>query len=430
MDEAPFLQDIQTSLDVQTLVDNAFANRPSTSIGIVVCNDKGSMSAYRPGREGFSCDTPVSVGCLAKPITATLLVHIARRFGFRMETDLSDLLADQLPDNLEEKLRGILVHHLLTHTHGLDDSAILCLPYTRDEFIDIVALCGQALAPRRLGQPGEIYSYGCLGAWLAAALIEVHEKRPYESVLHEFLESRGLEFPRESVSERDSQRYCPANGGALKLSLWALAEFCRLHSSGIDSEPLTADLGSMLSSPVDLPGWSPFAQRIHRGWKEFAPHWLGHNSHQAGAEICVRFSRLTQECIVIASSESGACSQALSLMTRDEQSRASATSHHSPNEPLDPVDSFTGTFRNARWQVEIDIGHQGKLRARIYDTLPQSNALVAKRYLSPIGNRVFISVPTDTFFPFFHFIQPTGSQVRLWNGWTVLGRATSLRAAV
>jgi CubicO group peptidase (beta-lactamase class C family) len=122
-------------------------------------------------------ETPFCIGSLTKQFTAAAILHLATQDKLQF----SDSIAAYFPDTPADK-SAITIHHLLTHTAGLED--IFGDDYelvSRDWIVD------QALNSSLLWEPGHQYQYSNAGYSLLGAITELVSGQPYERYLHEHL---------------------------------------------------------------------------------------------------------------------------------------------------------------------------------------------------------------------------------------------------
>jgi CubicO group peptidase (beta-lactamase class C family) len=127
--------------------------------------------------ERMGCDTVFDIGSMTKQFTAAAIVRLDRD-GL---LDVSDPLADHLPDVPADK-RSVTVEHLLTHSSGfLDSLGSDDEPLTRDAFLR------EALGSELLSRPGSAYLYSNVGYSLLTAVVEEASGQDYEAYLAEQL---------------------------------------------------------------------------------------------------------------------------------------------------------------------------------------------------------------------------------------------------
>src|SRR5690606_20512573 len=115
--------------------------------------------------------------------------------------------------------QGIMLKHLLEHTHGLDDSDLACVPLQAGR-IDLESLVEQ-LATRRFAAPGAVYSYSNAGPWIAASILERMHARPFVAQLQDFLAPLRIGASRHHSSSVPgcAADVCPSRGARLTMSV-------------------------------------------------------------------------------------------------------------------------------------------------------------------------------------------------------------------
>ena len=127
----------------------------------------------RPNRTS----TQFCTGSVTKQFTAAAIMHLLDRGKLSVADPISKYF-DDVPDDKQ----GITIHHLLTHTAGLqgqygdDDESI-----PRDDFVRLV------LSSPLAYPPGDHYEYSNAGYSLLAAIIEIVSRLDYEEYLQTYL---------------------------------------------------------------------------------------------------------------------------------------------------------------------------------------------------------------------------------------------------
>jgi CubicO group peptidase (beta-lactamase class C family) len=144
---------------------------------------KGYGLSDRERHAPCTTETVFDIGSITKQFTAAAILKLEMAGKLRVEDRLSQYL-----DGVSEDKAAITLHHLLTHTSGLDHS------YGEDD----------VYAPRDLAvrlflrmplvtPPGTEYRYSNAGFSLLAAVIEKVSGRPYEAFLNdEFFRPAGM----------------------------------------------------------------------------------------------------------------------------------------------------------------------------------------------------------------------------------------------
>jgi CubicO group peptidase (beta-lactamase class C family) len=146
----------------------------------------------------FDGSTVVSIGSITKQFTGAAIVK-AESLGY---LSVGDRLGDHLADVPSDKL-DITVHHLLTHTAGLesDFAGDFDTHATRDWYVRA------ALTSPLRTVPGSAYHYSNAGFSLAAAILELATDVPYERFLHQHLfEPAGMTWTGYLIPAFDEAR--------------------------------------------------------------------------------------------------------------------------------------------------------------------------------------------------------------------------------
>ncbi len=399
------------------------------SVAVAVLEDR---RRYVAGSDaGFLPDVRVVVGCIAKCLTATLLARYMSTSSLGMRDQVPDVLC-LASSSAREVLEGVEFAHLLNHTHGLDDADIDfdAVPRRYDGSIDVDVLCAKLGEAPRLGEPGEIYSYGGTGSWLIAAYLEQQFGCGYLEILRsELLDPLGIMIA-PGIEEHG---ICPAWGGELALSAVDLIKFLRPN---LPENGVAAQTGFRLlrEGKVAMPGWCPWQHAATCGWNVYGRNWLGHSGNRDGTGIALRFHRSKPLAIAITAKREADCLFALATLFGEVLEEFSGDYVRIPR-TLDP-DSWNakdpsrllGSYENARWRIHIaKSARSGFLRMRVFDRRTLSSGSILDRHLRAAENDVFLAVPHGFDYPFVQFIggeTETMHATYLWNGrqlWRFVG---------
>jgi CubicO group peptidase (beta-lactamase class C family) len=228
-------------------------------------------------------------GCLAKLFTATLVRGAAAAGALELDGAVAPLLGASCA-----ALRAVTLRQLLEHTHGLDDS-LLAPPRDARGRLDRGELLPRVAALERFASPGAAYSYGHLGAWLAAAALERALDRGFASLLRERLLAL---LGAEALAANAQAPFCPAGGRGLALTVRELVRFGLLaleRDGGLGGAPITP-----------LPGWHPLERGVCLGWKCASAGWVGHQSVWPGASCWLRVHPQRRLALAVAASDEAA----------------------------------------------------------------------------------------------------------------------------
>ena len=169
---------------------------------------KGYALADRENGIPYGPDTVFTVGSITKQFTAAAILKLEEQGKLTVE----DPIAKHLPGVPEDK-RAITIHHLLTHTSGLESD------FAGDyEAVERDAYVKRVLASKLKTKPGEAYEYANSGYSLLGAIVEIASGQPYETYLRENLflpagmKETGYRLPswdpkRLAVGYRDGERW-------------------------------------------------------------------------------------------------------------------------------------------------------------------------------------------------------------------------------
>ncbi|MCI0351899.1 MAG: beta-lactamase family protein [Acidobacteriales bacterium] len=138
---------------------------------------EGYGMADRDAQLLFTANTYVETGSITKQFTAAGILKLEMQGKLKVTDSISRFFSD-----VPEDKRTITLHHLLTHTSGLqsnfgDDYE----PMTRQQIIRA------ALGSKLQTPPGTEYSYSNAGYSLLGAIIELVSGQPYDAFLREQL---------------------------------------------------------------------------------------------------------------------------------------------------------------------------------------------------------------------------------------------------
>ena len=142
--------------------------------GEVILN-KAYGLADREGGKRVTAETVFDIGSITKPFTASAILKLADQGKLRAGDSITRFL-----DNVPADKKAITIHHLLTHTSGLQNG------FGGDyELISRDSLVGVVLASKLQSVPGANYEYSNVGYSLLGAIIEKASGLPYEKYLRE-----------------------------------------------------------------------------------------------------------------------------------------------------------------------------------------------------------------------------------------------------
>ena len=134
---------------------------------------KGYALSDRERGVPFSPESVFSIGSVTKQFTAAAILKLEMQGKLKVE----DPIAKYLPGVPDDK-RGITIHHLLTHSSGLEsDFAGDYEAVERDDYVKRV------LGSKLRSKPGEGYNYSNAGYSLLGAIVEIVSAQSYETYL-------------------------------------------------------------------------------------------------------------------------------------------------------------------------------------------------------------------------------------------------------
>jgi CubicO group peptidase (beta-lactamase class C family) len=338
-------------------------------------------------------------------LTAALVIEAAETGRLAFDASIAELLGTPA-----RALRGVTVRHLLEHTHGLDDS-LLAAPRRLRRLIDRGELLARAGALVRWAPPGAAYSYGNLGAWLLAALLERLRGAAFGALVrNELLVPRGIQGV---WSQPGAPEVCAATGSGLALTAAELARFA-LHA---------ADDAALAAAPVaPLPGWHPLECGVCLGWKSAGAGWLGHQSAWPGASCYLRVHARRKLAVAVFARAQAASLVALGMLGRhfpelfDGRTRLRL-------DGAPTGDDACGVYSQAARVVTIAAARPG-LCAEAWerDEHGARSGRATHASLARMGNVLFAQ-PASELLPYLELVGGAQGSKWLWNGRFVLRRA-------
>jgi len=159
------------------LVAADFRGNVLVSKGGTVLLRKGYGMADREKGIPYTADTVFDVGSITKQFTAAAILKLEMQGKLHVE----DPIGKYLP-NVPDDKKSITLHHLLTHTSGLEsDFAGDYDPVSREEYVK------RTLASKLRSKPGETHFYANSGYSLLGAVVEIASGQPYEKYLRDNL---------------------------------------------------------------------------------------------------------------------------------------------------------------------------------------------------------------------------------------------------
>lgn len=352
---------------------------------------------------GYTTDSAVQTGCIAKSLTATL-VAIAESEGLLCLGDSvgSGIDGGAMPTVLAEHLAQTRLHHLLSHTSGLDHSTLGNISRRSDGWIDVKSLLDEVAQAGVIAPPGRLFGYSSIGAWIAAGILEHRYGQPYRDVLHERLFAPlGI----NALSDLSAQSVCPSFGGELRLSADGLMKLALLHLRGDPHRPRIDEHLQALhrTHPFDLPEMPLGGVRAYPGWFDFG-NGFGHSGHGDASSGVLRFMPAQDAAIVIAAGHPMLAKTTMALLFKEslDEYRRIGSLKPQPAEQWARTDPkpYTGTFENAKYRLSLDIAANGSLRARAYRKQGECGGEDAepyvKRYFKAMAPGTFIPVPAES----------------------------------
>jgi CubicO group peptidase (beta-lactamase class C family) len=345
-------------------------------------------------------DEAVPIGCLAKLLTAALVRAAVQQGRLAFDDDLEALLGASA-----KALRRIRLRHLLEHTHGLDDSTLAPPRWLRG-FVDVGELLGRAAALPQFAAPGTCYSYGHLGAWLAAASLERVLARRYCDLVRAWLhDPLGGQVPLAGG-------LCPATGVGLALDAAQLVRLLAHAVAGPERWP-SGDVQGTHGGITPLPGWNPLERGVFLGLKHAGRSWFGHQSAWPGASAYLRAQPATGLAVAVLARTHAAAVIAARLLGRDvpELFELRVPGH---GEIFRDADAWCGRFEQAALAVDITTADASLVLTAHARGAPCAQL---RTRLEPAGAQVCFALPSNDVVPYVQLVNaPSGGARWLWNG--------------
>jgi hypothetical protein len=316
-------------------------------------------------------------------------------------------------DRSRAAFEGVTLRHLLEHTHGIDDS-LIDRPMLNDALVDVAELAHRASVELRLSQPGDVYSYGNVGAWLTAAALEQLAGRAYAELLRgDLLAPLGVRIDGAAIG--NGSFLCPSTGVGLSLSV---GDWLRFLAYAASDHVWPRDPGGA-SEITDLPGWHPLERGIWLGWKSHGHGWFGHQSAWPGSSALVRVNPEREIALALISRDHAASVIAARLFgaALPELFDFRMPRPIAPGAPLD-LQRYVGRFASAALSADVRL-RGGALELHVQDRTRGRWQCTA---LSPAAAQTFFATPpVIESFAYLQFVTVRGVAY-LWNGRSVLPR--------
>ncbi len=159
---------------------------PGATYAVVGPDGIENFGAFGHDGDGapITTSTPFLWGSVSKPVTATLVVMLAREGRLDLDDVVVDLLARFTTGNARSA-RLITVRDLLDHTSGLPEGLELTDRYEGDRSLS--QLLDQIADLNPVTEPGGKHSYSSLNYVVLTAVIEAVTRQPFDQALDDLL---------------------------------------------------------------------------------------------------------------------------------------------------------------------------------------------------------------------------------------------------
>jgi len=420
---------LERSLQERMLQDRLSHQSGRLSVGMVI-DDREEYAAWDGERggsvDGVTEELRVPVACIAKAFTAALLVRELECHGIALSSNVASLLALE-PGIESDTLARISVRQLLDHTHGLDGSRLTTVPRLPGGRIDSRALCQELASSQAIHEPGAWYSYGNIGPWLAAAILEYISDRTYEELLAEqILDKIGV--PRTGDASKPAP-VCPATGGELSLTARHFLAFMKAHfTARCAADPSRGSahrLDVMPGMHVTMPGWC-LERGASVGWKYFGAGWYGYDgvTRTASSRIRLRFDERIGIAVLAEGKGAGIALTRLFGRTYPELCPASLPIDLGSNDRpgASVARACEGEYGNRARSVRICVGEGSSLRLTSRE-IGQPGGEAVEATLMPYRGRQYILRSKGTrLSSIVEFVGNAECVTHLWDGSQLLRR--------
>lgn len=347
-------------------------------------------------------DLKTPTGCLVKLMTSAALCALLRAEGASPDAPVTDFLPRSLAVT-RQLVRGLQIHQLLNHTHGIDDSqvrsALLCQGY-----LDLEDLSLKVKNLPRLAEPGRLYSYGNIGSWLAAGIIEHIAAAPLETQLRALLEGY--------ADVRAGCALCAASGGGLEVTAAQLLAFALREVAHF------APISHRYSVP--RPGFTPVETGSCLGWNSYREGWLGHSSTTPGRPVLLRVHPGRLVAVVVATDGLNPTTiVARGLGDLYPELAQLRFPRLAGSQRCEDPGRYCGRYRNAYSTLHVE--RQADERLRVTSMLTDDSSGSEARpctSLAPAEQDVFVATPAHSGLPrFLEFLgNDAAAASHLWDG--------------
>lgn len=366
---------------------------------------------YATGKAEVSDDMTgpreIPAGCLIRPVTATLVGELVAEGRLSWEDSVSKHI--RVRSELQERLSGVRIAHLLNHTHGLDDPLVESALPQHDSFLESPELAESMAAGEAINPPGQLYSYSDFAEFLVRRVLENVSGTHYSKLLCAGL-ARWCEGRCDWVPP--ARMACGIEQPHIPVPAWL--SFLEHHVSPSTGRQLAA----MWEQVAPLPGWNPSEHGSALGWRSYGSGWFGHNAIFGTESSLLRLHPQRQLAIVIHAAPVTAVEVFGHLFGAAVPGFSRLPALLSSEEArLLELERYCGTYTRRSLSIVITPDEGSCLR--FLSSEGAEGPTAPERLLIPARGHAFLAEPRlGTFFPFVQFVEPAASgQFRyLWNG--------------
>ncbi|WP_129647453.1 serine hydrolase domain-containing protein [Peristeroidobacter agariperforans] len=288
------------------------------------------------GSSANEVDTKFHVASITKQFTAAAVVQLVEKGMVKLDSSINSYLP---PEYRSEKWDAVTVHHLLSHSSGIEDYAVfrdyyrVTKGFCSDDTVD--GMVREAMSKDLQFVPGSKYSYTNLGYTLLGFIIEHQTKTRYEEyVTDNLLDPMGMTSSTihgaghiPAVDEAAGFRWSEERGKHVPDETWSLpatapdaglvttledfAKWMRIYTAGEQTILSQGSIKLMSSPAIQIGAGGPLDSMGYGLY--VGSRLIGHSGRVVGFSSQFIFDRETQSLIVVFANDASSDPQQIAL---------------------------------------------------------------------------------------------------------------------
>jgi Beta-lactamase len=380
---------------------------PACSACVVVIEESTETVAVRAQGEHFGAEVAVPVGCFVRTIVALLVTRAIRQGLLAADVRLRDLL----PGYLTREMEPVLLHHLLTSSHGLDDATFARHPRDSLGYLDASVLRKRLNDLSPIAEPGSCLINGGIGHAIVVHILEKLWKIPIADQILCMVN----EVADSPVSGGSRNNICGVLGGELRLSADQIASVVRTFALELRAKEV-GPVAALRRHSYKPQQWHPLAQRVCFGWLESENGvFISDGRGQAGSMSVLWIPERKEIVLVTARGPATRGLLAKSILDRMFKRHLVKISNRLPpiaalaDRHTLPAHTYCGKYANSLMSVTVSVGGGGTLVASADSLKTSTDGFLAIRNRSlnlASGNIFFPHPPEPVHLPVVTFTHP------------------------